>query len=288
MFILLLSFLLQNSFADHLTLYFYPSPKGINWDSPKRLLQSAVANLSPNATHTIGHVNVELACDADSTLEFVGTTGGGSDEVRRLIINEKVGMGLLFHTFSDGRLFTKAEIASELNERYQRGNLSYLNYLISPSTCRRLKQYIDEYRLEGLERYYGLPNRPRYREGGGCSAFGVSFLELAGLLEPTHYQQWSLFRRVPWDTVGGPLTGNRVPIRQILLMPKGWSWAMDGEPYFPIHFWSPDQMHGWVQKVWDWGMAIPKYAFQRQLRWNAKGMQIDASNVPTPTDPIWR
>ena len=43
-------------------------------------------------------------------------------------------------------------------------------------------EYFHEYRDRGYAQNYGLPLRPRYGEGAGCSAFAVSFLDVAGLL----------------------------------------------------------------------------------------------------------
>ena len=275
------------AYGNSLTLYFYPSPKGIDWSTPRALTASTFANQAAGESHSIGHVNIELFCDQGKIHELTGTTGAETSEVTRLLFREQVGLGLFFHTFADGRLYRPGEITAELPERYATGNLTFLEYLVSEPTCLRLKRYLDEYRARGLDRFYGLSNRPRAGEGAGCSAFGASALEIAGLLDPVYRRHWSIALRVPRRAVGGHLTGLRVPVRRVLLAPVGRRWAAEGEAGFPLFFWSPDRMHGWVQRAWDSEKELPPLPYRRGRRGNALGFTFDARLIPTPTEPIW-
>ena len=62
----------KDSFADELTLMFYPSPHGLNWESPKTLVRSVLSNYSSPLNHMIGHANVFLSCSKNgfSSSEF--------------------------------------------------------------------------------------------------------------------------------------------------------------------------------------------------------------------------
>lgn len=274
--------------ADELTLIFYPSP-GLDWSSPKRLAQTTIRNTAGLSDHAIGHVSIEVKCDSTGAYELVGTTGAEGNESVQLLLREGYGLGILFHTFS-GRLTTREEVEDELPRRYRNGKLSYARFAVTAETCERLSTYVAEYRSFGYGGLYGLPNRPLHREGSGCTAFGMSFLELAGLMDPVFERNFSRNLRVPPAWVGGPLTGERVPLRYFYSPLRSSRWAEAHETHFPLHFYDADLMHDWVQKVvsghGQLPASLPRPTLERTG--NAYGVVFDATDVPTPRTPIWK
>jgi hypothetical protein len=194
--------------ADSLTLYFMRTPLGLNWKTPTALARSTViseiASLFSKNTHSIGHAYVRLEC-SNLTPVYLGMTGASGNETRDLLFRKHIGLGILFHRFI-GRLQEGNEVISDIDRVSKTKALSYVNYLISPSTCQRMHRYQEEFKKNGRSIPYGLPNRPLYREGAGCSAFAASFLEVGGLVEETHVNEWKREIRVPHDTVGGSLS----------------------------------------------------------------------------------
>lgn len=276
------------AWANELTLYFYPSP-GLDWSTPKALGHSAVSNTLSGAPHAIGHVSIEVACDDGSGL-LAGATGAEADYTEDLVRNQGYGLGLLFHTFPDGRLYSRAEIEAELPDLYARGALTFARFKISNDACARLVRYHREYLANGYDHSYGLANRPLFREGAGCTAFGVSFLEVAGILEPAIERSFARAYYVPTTWIGGPLTGNFIPVRRFFnpLFPS--HWAGPGEASFFIHFYDADLMDRWVRSLHAGVGALPRdlplTGYLR--RGNALGVDFDATGLAVPRGSIWK
>lgn len=289
LFLVFLFFYGSYGFADTLTLYFYPSPTPLDWSTPQSLTQITVDNSISGADHPIGHVSVEVKCEDDPQNKhhiLTGMSSSGEGESLKLLIKKKVGLGILFYNLK-GRLVPRQEILEELPHLYQNGEISMLTHKISPKTCQRLVRYYDEYKDRGYQDHYGLPNRPRYGEGGGCSAFGTSFLELSGLLKNEYHANWSQLRLVPKKYVGGELTDKKVSLWKLLLPSRPTRWATPKEEHFPIFFWDPDLMHEWATKKWTTEDYKPTGSYKLNKRGNAMELIIDSTHVPTPTDPIW-
>jgi hypothetical protein len=192
-----------------------------------------------------------------------------------------MGLGVLFYNFP-GRLETREDVERQWPERRRKGELAAIRYQISQSTCERLLQFEREYRENGYEQNYGLPRRPRYREGGGCTAYGTSYLELAGLLTEEMRHQWSKTIRVPQDLIGAPEGDRWVSVGQLLT--NFWRrWARPEHPHREVFFWDPDAMYQWINAAYDSGRTD----FGRQKVGAVKVLTLDATDVPTPTDPIW-
>ncbi len=275
--------------ADALTLYFYHSP-GLDWSSPKRLGRSAIDNTRSGAAHAIGHVSVEVDCQASGgAYDLFGATTAEGDETEYLIREQGYGLGILFHTFK-GRLTSRAEVEAELPAWLASGAMSYARFEVTPEACARLSQYVTEYRAYDYGSLYGLPNRPLFREGAGCTAFGMSFLEVAGLFDPAFERAFSRELFVPPHWVGGPLTGNFVrPIR--FFNPVIYSrWAEPDEEHFYIHFYDADLMHDWVRGVYAGTSELPASlpAPTQEWRDQAPGLVFDAKAVALPRGPIFK
>ena len=277
-FLVLLYFLVSNAFADDLTLYVYPSP-GLSWKSPRNLALGVFKNQIFGGDRQIGHVSVEISCEGDKPFHFFTGASQIDHESPGLLFREGYGLGILFHDYP-GFGEDSAQLLPELEKRYQSGKLSFIHFKINSSTCRRLETYLKEYKERGYDKHYGLSNRPLYCEGAGCSAFGASFLEVAGLLDPVYVKNWAMTIRIPKELIGGTLTHQYVPITRVLWADR---WAEENEPHRSIFFWSPDLIHDWIRKTW--AKVTP---YKSEMRGKAVGLEIDRRTVPTPTGPIWR
>jgi len=285
--------------ASVLTLHLIPSPKGIHWTKPQALAISAIRNeiaRSPaGKRHPIGHVSVELSC-GDQHLYTAMTSQNDSEERRALL--HGYGLGVLFKDYA-GRLETSKEVSADLKAMNRVGRSSFVRFFISDATCARLMTYLREYHANGYDRIYaGLNGRPLRRQGSGCSAFGASFVELAGLMTPEFETQWMQTRIAPKRFVGGPLTHRRVSVLKILFAFRA-PWATDPEQGFLLHFWDPEKMDHWARQAYRdlraaraQGASHPARAFP----WPAvavslgksPGVAFDATHVPTPDGPIFQ
>jgi hypothetical protein len=260
-----------------LTLYFIPSPLGIDWTTPASLAVSAVKNKFSLKPHFMGHVWVELKCQKDH--ELTGMISKSPDYFNQVVIKQR-GLGVLFHSF-DGRLEEKNAIMKEMKGYHESGGMNFARFLISSEHCQRAVRYLREYREQNVGKYYGLVNRPLYKEGSGCSAFGASFLEILGLIDEEIKSSWSQTVNIPLKFSGPPLTDKGVSF--IDLMFNARTWALENEPHKKLHFWSPDLMHQWVQKK-----------YQVQGPWKktqigkTNGIIFDRLDRPQVSSSIWK
>lgn len=288
--ILLLSLVSNTVSADELTLMFIRSPE-INWTSPKSLANSTVSSFTK--TYGLGHVNVRISCEHREV--YTGIYNRFVDETRNAVLKKGQGLGVLFNLF-EGVLQQEKFIVPSFEKLGKDNRTNFITFKINPRTCERLLYYHDQYQDIMKERqklprqknqitnvdqqiFYGFPAIPRMGEGGGCSAFAISFLEVAGLKEQWMVDEWSQELLVPMMSVGHPMRDDKVGLTSLVFSgPKKWATA--AEPHFPLFFWDPDKMFVSMQNRMKDG-AVVKSLFQ------TKGIVLDRTNVPTPTEPIF-
>lgn len=272
--------------SDSIRLNFYPSPYGINWKSPGKLARSVILNRLAKGGRKIGHVSVELTCGTERHLSGM-VEDDDNIPFTDLLFKEGYGFGILYYDFH-GYMENERDLASELASREEKGNLSFIEVMISPETCERIANYQKDYLQLGLDKHYGLINRPRYREGGGCSAFGASNLEIAGVLDPEWIKAWNKTINVPEKYIGGPDTGKKVSFLKIALLFAHDRWARDNEPHRPLNFWDPDEMYRWTKTQWKLEKETHSGQYELLTRGKAKGLRVDRTWVSTPTDSFWK
>lgn len=278
--------LIGNGTKPQLTLYFFNTPKGINWNSPKDLLFSVLINSLTFKSHSIGHVAVELSCPQNNYYNLTGMTNL-EDPYKKDILVHREGFNVIFKGIK-GRLENTSDLTTELTNEFKTGErVNFLTIKISDSNCLKLSTYLEEYKQigekENFKDWYGLPNRPRYKEGGGCSAFGVSFLEVAGILRPEYVKNWSYFIRVPKSLIGDE--ENKVGIIKLLTLSKDENrWARETENHRDIFFWDPDAMNSWIKKISAQNDSAP---FTKVKFLNSIGLYIDESSIEANNSPIW-
>lgn len=271
-----------------LTLYFIPSPLGLNWKTPTTLARDIVKNYAVkgrfgNTRRFMGHVNIELKYN-DQGRDVHILTGMVASELKAipLLLKEKIGLGIVFHSFP-GKLESKEELIPELNRYAQEGNskMNFCKYLISDSMAKRIENYINEYREKNIGRYYGLFNSPLHGEGAGCSAFGASFLDVMGIVSEEHKKNWANCVKVPHKLAGLPIKDNKVSFFDLLL--KNHKWA-ENESSHEIFFWDPDLMYNDTERKLK---SLPKEAKEIKIK-NMRGLEYNLSNIPTPITKIFK
>lgn len=291
---ILLSVSISSAFAaNELTLHFVPSPKGINWSRPKALVDSTllnqVAKVKAGKRAAIGHVYVEMNCGG--THFFTGATDVGYRQEKKALFRDGYGLGVMLKTYV-GILNDSAEAEKDLSEMHVTGRSNFLRFLISTPTCARLLEYFKEYQARGYDKLYGgLNARPRRGEGSGCSAFGASFLELAGVLAPEFEEGFTRTLILPRRFVGGVFTRKRVSFLKLFFAFKV-KWDRDlSKGGFLVHFYDPERMYDWVTNAVQSLQTNPDRTFPWpgwiSYRGQSEGVTFDATEVLTPTDPIF-
>lgn len=287
------------SHADELTLFNYVSP-GLDWSTPQRLgktmlegYSAYVRELKGVRVHPIGHVAVELKCDTSAfgpAIHFSTAMEPSSNtEAARVLLVDQAGLGVLFFDLK-GELDDTAYVQKTNAKHVKMGKgMNFVTFKIRPSSCQRLVQYYSEYIARGYGAHYGLQNRPRYGEGAGCSAFGISFIDIAGFLTDEWKTAWSRTIVAPAALTGGQLNpGNKVPFSSILKdIDSTRRWAYDWEPHYSIFFYDPDLIYAWVNDVYERESHQALGEAELTSMGPLRGLIIDRTSVETPTDPIW-
>lgn len=279
---------MSSSMFDTLTLYFIPSPYGISWETPAQVARTTVRNHITFQNRNIGHVSIEIKCheqkEAPAINFFTGMSGDVSSS-KKLLIKDGIGLGMLFYNYP-GRLENSEELKKEIIEKSKKGRVNFLTFKLNPNNCRRLATYVEEYRKRGFYKYYGLPNRPLHGEGSGCTAFGMSFLEVAGLMEEEFKKSWSHFLRVPEHYIGTPIGKEPVNLLSLAFPLKNTRWAEPNEPHREIFFWDPDKMFEWVNLKYKENKNSKEMEFVELNE--AKGIILDRTHIVAPTSNIFK
>jgi hypothetical protein len=268
--------------SHELVLFFYPSP-GLNWMNPKALTFTTAKNKLFGRSRGIGHVSVMIR--TPSEFELTGMTQLEENEGRREVLFNGYGLGILLHNFK-GALEESRDLIPELLKRSRsEGQLSFLRVAANEAITSRLLTYLSEYRKNGYDRFYGMRNRPLYGEGGGCSAFGASFLEAAGVLREEFRREWTRTFNIPHELIGGPITGKKVSVLDMLR--RADRWAQESEPHEKGFFWDPDLMHAWLVRNHSKESQFPTGVFHTE-KWNsAVGLRLDAKSAVPPSGRIF-
>jgi hypothetical protein len=282
-------------FEHELTLFALPAPRPVelSWASPGSLTRGVIANEAFGrlgiVNRKIGHAGLRVQCGATATrpaATFQGSMTNSVDaEFADIAIKKAYGLGLVFFGFQ-GRLETADELQKSLDQRYRNGRVAFVRIGLNADNCHRLIDYVREYERVGVQKIYGLVMRPLYREGAGCSAFSMSFLDVAGVIEPRFRAAWSFQVRVPMKYIGGPLGGGkRVNLAKIAL--TGRRWARANEPGLDLFGWDPTLMYHAITR-WVDRARRGKSQDVWEYRGRAPGLVIDRRNVPAGTGSFWK
>lgn len=222
--------------GGQLTLHFYPRQTSpINYSSP------ASTALSFANDKRVGHTMVEITCSRPSGEKFELLTGqsGGGDETA---IDAGWGLSVLEMSFP-GVLQDKSTVQGRLRELSEKGVSSFLRVLVTPAMCERFATFYADYKDAKDYENFGLQLRPRFHEGGGCTSFGVTFLELAGLMTPALETSWKQTMSVPVSLMGDPTKGRKIKKLDVVTR---FSWARPGEEAKTASFWEPNIIHAWL------------------------------------------
>ena len=282
-FFTLLLLTINISLSQTLTLYVIPSQFDRNWDSPRNLLFSTILNwYAPHKMkkHAIGHVVIELSRGEDLIL-----TGSvlAKDSSFRQIAKQGYGFGVLF-AFVGGRVEETEDLMAELGPRFESGKIAFMRYQISDDTYDRLHDYFEEYKARGYDKSYNGYNDPRSGNGAGCSKFGISFLEVAGIMDENYEKNWAADVPVPLKLIGGPITGNKVGIFKILMANR---WAHKDELYIETKFYDPNLMYHWIHDEWNKEKIAQAGSIKLLNKNNALGLEFDLRNNACPTDVVF-
>lgn len=275
LFLLVLLFCIHygNIAAQSITLYTFPPAHPYRWHHPNSLLISTIRNyyFSPKQkpVRIIGHMVIELKKDTSAILTAL--TADDMAVFKKSIISDKIGLAVLFKLV-DGRLEETGEVQTELQYRTRQYRAAFISFKITDSTYHFLKLYLDSFKVKGYDKLYNGLNRPRAGEGGGCTAFGISFLELINALSPEYTDQWAVKVKVPEKLIGDSAAKKKISILRLFF---SFNWARKNEPSRFLTLYEPYLIYRWINEVWDNEQKKPNGKYQLKKAGRAKGLELD-------------
>lgn len=275
--------------AQSLTLYVIPPKKPMDWRSPRHLLLSYVKSYTARTPykkypHPLGHIIVELADTSHYALS--GMVALSTKPQMQMVWKKGYGLGVL-RAVSPGKLREDHFNADDLRERFPNGDVAFIRYELSQEMFNYLWTYFEEYKSFGFDSLYNGENKPREGKGAGCSAFGVSFLEIAGLLTAAQKWAWQVEVPVQKNLLGGPLHNHRrVGVHQIVFTKK-WANKNDTTAY-AIRYYEPYFMYQWIQHEYHKLKQVPTLQSSTSIIQQAKGCVFNCKQQAVPNEPIWQ
>ena len=283
------------AFADALTIFAIPTPRGNDYSSPRRLAMSTNRNFNTGNIYPLGHAAFHLRCEAAGGGEagidiFDGINGLRLSDGEYLTRRRGYGLGVMF-TILSGHFEGRATTIDRVQANMDSGSAVFIHFDVSTRACHRMAAFIEEYGALGIPDNYGLSLRPRYKEGANCATFVAALLEVGGLADQGLMDSWRVSLRVPEHLVGGPLTGRFVPSIFFFVRPL-WArkWAGASEPHFYIEFYDPELLHHHIWNRWHRTQSpvdngdMPAKITQNGI---TRGFIVDATSAPVPDEPFW-
>lgn len=242
--------------SHELTVYVFPTLKPLDWTSPASLYKSTIdlylKTMFLTDHYLLGHMAVKLQTPLLDKPLLTAQTSCGMEEKRKLLFNEKIGLGILGAALK-GRMEPADELMHNLKVYARRDKLAFIKYKLNEKSTRRIIDFIKMYSSNMMGRqsqsgFYGGSFWPRYKyEGAGCSAFAIAILELAGI-QPPDSCGWKINVNIPMKLIGGKFNqGKKIKsgeIKRTLLWHSG-----EGEKnvdFVSYNIYDPTYIYDWI------------------------------------------
>jgi hypothetical protein len=276
---------------NRLTIYVIPSRVKYNWSSPHALYRSYIKNARKNlfskTNYNLGHAFLDLQTNDPDERIFTGMRSSSSREGKNLVLKEKYGLAILGCGMS-GRLESEEELSFKLKKLSRKGQLAFLEFIISNEATERLQEFYISFKAQadscpsGMQ--YGGAYWPRYKgEGAGCSAFVISFMDIAGLMK-NEFEEWLIKIDIPMSLIGGPYNKeNEVRLKDIRKA-KSWANTCDSaaNTYEHLEIYDPTLMFEWIHAEIEKGQMLQEVSITPVQSEKAVGLRIDSRNQPLP------
>lgn len=242
----------------------------LNWDNPtklhfgfyKALMKTIKAEKIYKKERTsLGHGFVHCQCfTGKEYVDFWSGINGHKNLAALRLTLGKAGLSVLTYRYK-GYLQSKEFIHKYLNDMLDQPDLkaSFVRMKINRKQCRRIKRHYDEI-TNNSNLQYGFMVDPVKAEGGGCTAYIVSFAQKAKVFDEYLKKQW--FRTVniavrhlgPTDQTeeidGIPL--QPISMLRFLIPFIPAKWHQPDEPVVTFTYPDPQFMNDFIQSSMDY------------------------------------
>ena len=273
--------------ADHeLTIFAIPEVTPIKWDNPSVLFKTTIKCYLNAALrkhyYVIGHVIARISSPTLDSAVYVAMNGAVQSEKVEYVVKKKVGLGVFGSTIK-GRIEPVDHIHKGLQLYGKRGKVAYIKFKINEQAVERLIDFVKYYQQKnetGLApcEYYNGALWPRYdKEGSGCSAFGVSLLDVANVLPAEAKEKWIRSVDIPMELIGGEFNNNKKVKFGSIFKEKSWysGDGKEGVDFVNYSVYDPGLMFNWINNT----HVINNNVYESEKENNMKGLVVDRRDV---------
>ena len=293
---LLIFILTLHSFAacasgiSELTIYLIPSTSPLDWGSPSSLYKSARKSFTKSAfrkeSYSLGHMFIELSSPLCDSIIMTSIRATNIREAHKMLFKDGYGLSILTSSV-EGRMESRSELEKKIEYFSKRGLINFISYRINEESAHRVLDFIrgftDTTAAFIKSRHYGGSYWARFEgEGGGCTSFGLSALEVAGI--KIDYPEWRVKVAIPADLLGGAPTGKKVSVREIK---RRESWhdgqGISGIDFLDFEIYDPTYIFRWIVQT----LENLSEQFTPIIKNGILGLFLDATDIEPPSEPIF-
>ncbi|MFT3753602.1 MAG: hypothetical protein QM800_12260 [Paludibacter sp.] len=285
---------IANGQGHEITIFVIPSLVPIDWSNPavlyKTTFNSYARSVLQKNYYAIGHTIARVTSPLLPEPCFFAMCGKVFTEKPKMVLIKKSGLGSLGATMQ-GKLESRENVLRGLKLYSGRHKVAYIKFRVGEESVRRIIKFMEVYQRKMVNGFapgdlYNGATWPRYEnEGSGCSAFGMSVLDVANIL-PTESRDWKISVRLPMDLIGGEFNNDkRISLRKIL---KTKSWyvgaGMPDVDYVDFSIYDPSVIYGWIKTKRN--QHDPEFVLDEEN--GIPGLVVDRRNlVCDPNEPIF-
>lgn len=245
---LILFLFIFNSYAAEVTLYAIKSPKVLDWTTPRSLLMSTLKSYARvGAHHKIGHAYLGFKCDGQREI-LSGMTSGPGFGAKQSLFQDKVGMSVILID-NPGHFQDHNESLNDIENFSDTYRINSLSVEITNEQCLKMQEWHQTFSSQDKFIYGGVDKRPLKGEGAGCSAYAMSFFEVADIDFAFFNQEFLRTIFIPQNLLGGDIgKGKDVKIKTILKERTLLNREDSGD--LKVELYDPNDMFFWIQDEW--------------------------------------
>jgi len=242
---------------NEITIFVVPSLCPIDWSNPailyKSTLNAYLKTITQKNYYAIGHTIARISSPLLPAPLFFAMCGKVFTEKPKLVLINKIGFGSLGSTMQ-GHVESEKSIKKGLKLYSKRNKVAYIKFKVSEQSIRRVLEFVDKFQKKTINGFaasdiYNGATWPRYsNEGSGCSAFGMSVLDVANLL-PAESSTWRIHVKVPMDLIGGEFNNNKKINLSKIHKAKSWyeGTGLVDVDYVDYNVFDPSVIFDWIK-----------------------------------------
>jgi len=274
-----------NNEQNEITIYVIPSLLPIDWSNPSLLFRTTevcyLNAITRKNYYIIGHTIARITSPMLPSPYYIAMSGKKLMEKPELLLIKKIGFGALGATIQ-GHIESEKDIKRGIETYSKRNMVAYIKFRISNQAVQRLLEFTSGYQAKTMNGYaacdlYNGATWPRNEnEGSGCSAFGMSLLDVAGVL-PAESNQWCVNVKIPMNLIGGECNNNKKIKIGTILRTKSWyeGPGLEGVDFVIYRTYDPALIFNWIRNKQSQNDSI----FKSDIENGITGLVVDKRNT---------